>query len=200
MNCIKDRKLHLSYSWRSQALVGDCKRRAEIFGKEITWIFLVEKFSQKYILKIERDKLALAFQELKQGSMTIAQYDARFTQFVQICWKSQSGMRLRRRKRFIRAQAGNQKLVSVISNSCVNPEYGKSLRSGEGHARESEDLGQGNLLRNALDIKKCWEWEHLAPKLVVIWGLVQSQSREVQVWAKVYGSDTRFLQNAESPS
>lgn len=56
------------------------KNGAKALGEEINWKFLVNKFTEKYISEIARDKLAMEFQELKQGPMTIAQYDAKFTQ------------------------------------------------------------------------------------------------------------------------
>ena len=49
-------------------------------GEELTWKFLVKKFNEKYILEVARDKLALEFQELKQGHMSVSQYDTYFTQ------------------------------------------------------------------------------------------------------------------------
>ena len=40
-------------------------RCVEISEKEITWKLLGDKFTEKYILRTARDKLALEFQELK---------------------------------------------------------------------------------------------------------------------------------------
>jgi len=56
------------------------KDGAKSAGEELTWNFLVKKFNEKYILGVAKDKLALEFQELKQGRMLVSQYDIRFTQ------------------------------------------------------------------------------------------------------------------------
>ena len=57
-------------------------KNAEDIGEVITWKFLVDKFTKKYIPRIARDKLALEFQELQQNQMTVTEYDNRFTQVL----------------------------------------------------------------------------------------------------------------------
>ena len=37
------------------------KGRAKTLGEEISWNFLVKKFNEKYILGVEKDKLAMEF-------------------------------------------------------------------------------------------------------------------------------------------
>ena len=48
--------------------------------EQITWEFLVNKFTEKYIPKTARDKIASEFLELRQGQMNVSQYDQRFIQ------------------------------------------------------------------------------------------------------------------------
>ena len=41
--------------------------------------FLVNKFTEKYILEGARDRMASEFLELRQDQMNVSQYDQRFT-------------------------------------------------------------------------------------------------------------------------
>jgi len=77
------------------------KSEAKSAGEELTWNFLVKKFNEKYIWGIAKDKLAMEFQELKQGRMLVNQYDIKFTQL----WRYAKGLvreEADRTKRFVR--------------------------------------------------------------------------------------------------
>ena len=56
------------------------KDEAKFSGEEVNWNFPIKKFNGKYILNVVNDHLALEFQELKQGHMSVTQSDVRFTQ------------------------------------------------------------------------------------------------------------------------
>jgi len=56
------------------------KGGANSLREKVSWNFLVKKFNEKYIPGVAKDKLALEFQELKQGQMSVNQYDVKFTQ------------------------------------------------------------------------------------------------------------------------
>jgi len=47
--------------------------------ERITWEFLVNKFTEKYIPETARDKMASKFLELRQDQMNVSQYDQKFT-------------------------------------------------------------------------------------------------------------------------
>ena len=61
-------------------MVGDGKGRTKSAGKGLTWNFLVKKFNEKYIPGVTKDKITMEFQQLKQGRMSVSQYDIKFTQ------------------------------------------------------------------------------------------------------------------------
>jgi len=56
------------------------KGGAKSSREEISWKFLIKKFNEKYIPRVAKDKLAIEFQELKKGRMSVSQYDIKFTQ------------------------------------------------------------------------------------------------------------------------
>ncbi|KAK1394591.1 GRAS family transcription factor [Heracleum sosnowskyi] len=46
----------------------------------ITWVRFTELFLERYFPDYMRDQMELKFLELKQGSMTVPQYETRFTE------------------------------------------------------------------------------------------------------------------------
>ena len=77
------------------------KGGARIMGKEISWNYLVKKFNEKYIPGVVKDRLAMEFQDLKQGQLTVSQYEAKFTQLSRYAEKLVSEEE-DRAKRFVR--------------------------------------------------------------------------------------------------
>ena len=69
--------------------------------ESITWEFLVNKFTEKYIPETARDKMASEFLKLRQGLMNVSQYDQNFTQlfrYADALVKSEA----KRTKRFVK--------------------------------------------------------------------------------------------------
>ena len=56
------------------------KGGAKSAGEELTWNFLVKKFNENISRGGAKNKLAMEFNELKQGRMSVSQYDINFTQ------------------------------------------------------------------------------------------------------------------------
>ena len=68
MQCSEDQKIFFStfmFQKEAEHWWEIVIKNAEDIGEVITWKFLVDKFTKKYIPRIARDKLALKFQELQ---------------------------------------------------------------------------------------------------------------------------------------
>ena len=67
MKCSEDQKVLFStlmFQKEAEYWWEIVSKNAEATREEITWKFLVDKFTEKYILRIARDKLAMEFQKL----------------------------------------------------------------------------------------------------------------------------------------
>jgi len=78
MNCTDEQRIFFSsfmfqkeaeHRWRA------VKNRVKNTREQIIWEFLVNKFTEKYIPEMARDKMASEFLELRQGQMNVSQYD-----------------------------------------------------------------------------------------------------------------------------
>ena len=83
MNCTDEQRVSFSsfmfqkeaeHWWRT------LKSSVKSIREPITWEFLVNKFTEKYIPETARDKMASEFLKLRQSQMNVSQYDQRFTQ------------------------------------------------------------------------------------------------------------------------
>jgi hypothetical protein len=61
------------------------RQRLEAAGTGITWAVFRAEFLEKYFPEDIRSAKEIEFLELKQGSMTVAEYAARFEELVQYC-------------------------------------------------------------------------------------------------------------------
>ena len=61
------------------------RQRLEVAGTGITWAVFRAEFLEKYFPEDIRSAKEIEFLELKQGSMTVAEYAARFEELVQYC-------------------------------------------------------------------------------------------------------------------
>ncbi|MCI73604.1 cellular nucleic acid-binding protein, partial [Trifolium medium] len=53
-------------------------QRLEVDGAFITWARFKREFLTKYFLADERNRKVIEFMEMKQGSMTVSEYAAKF--------------------------------------------------------------------------------------------------------------------------
>ena len=96
--------------------------------------------------------MALEFQELKQGLMTFAQYDAKFTQLSRSVGELVRN-EAEKTKRFVKGLRLRIK-TSVISTSCVYPGCGESLRSRKEHVEDLGNLACGTTSSKTLSISE----------------------------------------------
>ena len=61
------------------------RQRLADVGTEITWVVFRDEFLRKYFPEDVRGKKEIEFLELKQGSMTVAEYAAKFEALVKFC-------------------------------------------------------------------------------------------------------------------
>jgi len=61
------------------------KRRIEASGDAITWVRFKNEFLKKYFPKDMRNKKEAEFLNLKQGSMSVAEYAAKYEEFSRFC-------------------------------------------------------------------------------------------------------------------
>ena len=83
MSCREDQKVSFSafmFQKEAKHWWETVKRGVKVTRRKITWRFFVDKFTEKYIPRTAKDKLALEFQELQQSQMIVTQYDQKFTQ------------------------------------------------------------------------------------------------------------------------
>src|ERR1051325_10921543 len=60
----------------------DTCQRLEVVGEEVTWGVFRREFMRKYYPEDVRGKKEIKFLELKQGNMSITDYDAKFTELA----------------------------------------------------------------------------------------------------------------------
>ena len=112
--------------------------------ESITWEFLVNKFTEKYIPETARDKMVSEFLELCQGLMNVSQYDQRFTQlsrYADALVKSEA-----ERNEEVREGPENRdsRQIDSFATEELSPSCGKSFGGRNEYARRSGRLGEND--------------------------------------------------------